>query len=357
LRIALTADPELPVPPLHYGGIERIVDMLARSLVARGHEVTLFSSPQSICPVRRVGWAGLSSVGRLDTVRNTAQLGRYITMGRFDIVHSFSRLAYLTPVLPFAIPKLMSFQREITPRTTGLAHRLSRGSLEFSAISRQMIEARPLSGRWHLVPNGVPLETYTFRAAVPSDAPLVFLGRLEEIKGPHLAIEVARLTGLKLVLAGNVPEAHRRWFETRIHPQIDNDLVRYVGPVDDKQKNRLLGEARALLMPILFDEPFGIVMVEAMACGTPVLGLRRGSVPEVVENGVTGFVLDTVDELAIAIGRIAAIERTACRARVELLYSDRAVTEGYTSLYEDMITRARATGRASRTSSVAGISH
>jgi glycosyltransferase involved in cell wall biosynthesis len=337
LRIALTADPELPVPPIYYGGIERIVDMLARTLVTRGHEVTLFAHPESTCPVPTIGWSGRTSESGLDTLRNAATLARHVATGHFDIVHSFSRIAYLAPILPFAVPKLMTYQREITRRTTGMAHRLSLGSLEFSAISRKMIEAAAPPGRWHLVANGVALETYTFREAVDPDAPLVFLGRIEEIKGPHIAIEVARRAGRRLILAGNVPDAHRAWFDVHIRPHIDDDQIRYVGPLNDTQKNHLLGRSLAFLMPVLWDEPFGIVMVEAMACGTPVVGLRRGAVPEVVDDAVTGFVVDTVDEMVAATNRVHGIDRKACRARVEQIYSDAAVTDGYIKVYRRMI--------------------
>jgi glycosyltransferase involved in cell wall biosynthesis len=341
LRIALTADPELPVPPLHYGGIERIVDMLARALVTRGHEVTLFAHPQSTCPVPIIGWTGQSSGSSLDTLRNATILTRHVATEHFDIVHSFSRLAYLGPILPFPIPKLMSYQREISPRTTRIAHRLSRGSLEFSATSRQMIDATELVGHWHLVANGVPLDTYTFRGSVDPDAPLVFLGRIEEIKGPHYAVEVARRSGRKLILAGNIPNEHRRWFEAHVGPHIDGEQIRYIGPVNDAKKNELLGYSLAFLMPILWEEPFGIVMVEAMACGTPVLGLRRGAVPEVIDEGVTGFVADSVNELVAAVERVHLIDRTACRARVERLYSDTSVTEGYINVYRQMTARPR----------------
>ncbi len=341
LRIALTADPELPVPPGQYGGIERIVDMLARTLARRGHDVTLFAHRSSTCPVRHVAWPGHQNQSFGDTLRNAATLARRVVAGRFDVVHSFSRVAYLMPILPWPVPKLMSYQREISSRTTATAVRLARGTLEFSAISRQMIDARALSGCWHLVPNGVPLDVYQFRNHVAPDAPLVFLGRIEEIKGPHLAIEIARRMGRRLIIAGNIPAAHRAWYEAHVAPHIDGTGVRYVGPVDDAQKNVLLGEAAALLMPILWEEPFGIVMAEAMACGTPVLGLRRGAVAEVIEHGVTGFVADSIDELVAAAANLGALRRADSRARVEHLYSDEAVTDGYMRVYSGMMRRLR----------------
>jgi glycosyltransferase involved in cell wall biosynthesis len=192
-------------------------------------------------------------------------------------------------------------------------------------------------GRWSMIPNGVPLETFAFNPRVADNAPLVFLGRLEEIKGPHLAIEIARQAGAPLILAGNVPDAHREWFRARVEPHIDNDQIRYVGPVDDVQKNALLGAARALLMPILWEEPFGIVMAEAMACGAPVLGFDRGAVPEVVEDGVTGFVRGDVDGMVATVGRIGEIDRAACRARVEAHYSDHSVVEAYLNLYRRLV--------------------
>ena len=341
MRIALTADPELPVPPTLYGGIERIVDILARALTVRGHEVTLFANADSTCPVRCIGWPGTRSASRLDSICNAATLARHVVVGRFDIVHSFSRVGYLLPLLPLRVPKLMSYQREISARTTGLAWHLARGTLEFSALSRQMIDATPLSGRWHLAPNGVPIARYDFRATVSPDAPLVFLGRIEEIKGPHLAIDVARRVGRRLIIAGNVPDEHRDWFAKNVAPRIDGENIRYVGPVNDAQKNELLGSAFAFLMPILWEEPFGIVMTEAMACGTPVVGFRRGAVPEVIEDGVTGFVVDTVDEMATAVGCAGELSRADARARVERFYSDDSIADAYLAIYEDMIRRIR----------------
>jgi glycosyltransferase involved in cell wall biosynthesis len=192
-------------------------------------------------------------------------------------------------------------------------------------------------GTWRLVFNGVPLARYDYRSDPGPDAPLVFLGRIEEIKGPHLAIEIAQRTRLPLVIAGNVPPEHRRWFENTIEPHIDGSRVSFIGPVNDTEKNELLGRARAFLMPILWEEPFGIVMTEAMACGAPVLGLARGSVPEVIEHGVTGFVADDLDGLVAAVSRLDEISRAACRARVERLFSEVAVTESYLAVYRDML--------------------
>jgi glycosyltransferase involved in cell wall biosynthesis len=161
------------------------------------------------------------------------------------------------------------------------------------------------------------------------------------IKGAHLAVEAARRAGHRLILAGNVPPKHRAWFEARIVPHIDGDRVRYVGPVDDAEKSARLGGACALLMPIQWEEPFGLVMAEAMACGTPVIGFGRGSVPEVVADGETGFVVDTVEEMSAAVGRLSVISRAACRARAERLYSDAALTDCNLGVYAQVIARVR----------------
>jgi len=339
LNIAITADPEIAVPPKLYGGIERIIDLLAHGLARRGHQVTLFAHPESNTAGRLVPWLGRSSASYQDTARNAQVLWQQVRSERFDLVHSFSRIAYMTPILPLRVPKLMTYQREISPRSVRLGHGLSRGTLQFSAISRWMMQPVRRLGRWHLVPNGVALDTYTFRADVPDDAPLAFLGRVEEIKGPHLAIQVAKAANAKLIIAGNVPTEHRAWFEQHVAPHIDGRQIRYLGPVDDRQKNDLLGSARAFLMPILWEEPFGIVMAEAMACGTPVLGLNRGAVPEVVEDGVTGFVADDLAGLVASVGRLKAIDRRACRERVERMFSEAAVVEGYLRVYQKLIDR------------------
>jgi glycosyltransferase involved in cell wall biosynthesis len=337
LSIALTADPELPVPPKMYGGIERIVDMLARGLEARGHQVTLFAHPASTSSGRLVAWPGGASGSIIDTVSNSAALAIACAVNRFDLLHSFSRLAYLAPLLSTRLPKLMTYQRDISPRTTRLAHGLSRGTLGFTAISEWMMKPVKGIGHWSMVPNGVPTDVFDFQPKVAADAPFVFLGRIEEIKGPHLAIEIARRTGHKLVIAGNIPPEKQAWVDAHVMPHVDGEHVTYIGPVDDAAKNSLLGQARAFLMPILWEEPFGIVMAEALACGTPVIGLRRGAVPEVVEDGVTGFVRGSVDELVACAPGIPLLSRAACRAVAEARYSADAVVDGYLHVYRKHI--------------------
>lgn len=306
MKIAITADPEIPVPPRLYGGIERIVDLLVRGLMARGHEVTLFAHPASDVPCRLIAYPGQRSQNRWDTVRNTIAVTRVLT-GEYDLVHSFGRLAYLTALLPAALPKLMSYQREPSvPQITKALRLAQKGTLSFTGCSEYIAaQIRPYATSY-AVPNGVALHKYQFNPTVSADAPLAFLGRVEEIKGVHLAIEVARRSERQLVIAGNVPDdaASRAYFQQCIRPHLDERQIHYLGAVNDAQKNELLGGAAALLMPILWNEPFGIVMAEALACGTPVLAFARGAVPEVVQHGTNGFLCASTDEMSQAVATV-----------------------------------------------------
>lgn len=336
MHVALTADPELPVPPKLYGGIERIVDLLARGLTARGHDVTLVAHPESNTAGRLRPYPGRRSQSLWDTLRNTVHVGRLATDDP-DVIHSFGRLAYLAPLLPLGTPKIMSYQRSPTLSRVRMAMRLAReGSLVFTGCSEHIAaQIRPVAPS-HAVYNGVPVDRFDFKASVPADAPLVFLGRIAPIKGTHHAIQVARETGRRLVIAGNVPDSRKEqvYFEEKVEPFVDGEQIRYVGPVGDEEKNELLGRAAAFLMPIEWEEPFGIVMAEAMACGTPVIGFDRGSVSEVVEEGKTGFVCDTVDEMTVVIGQISDLDRAACRRRCEDYFSASAIVDAYVNLYQ-----------------------
>lgn len=340
LRIALTADPELPVPPTHYGGIERIIHLLADGLIARGHEVTLIAHPNSCTRAKLVPYGSFDWRFRMGMASNIALVTRTVALGKFDIIHSHSRLAYILPTLAMRIPKLMSYQRKVTPRSIAWARRLGGDTIEFTAVSRDMIANVQHLAPWHVVYNGVPIKIYKFQGAVEPSAPLVFLGRIEPIKGTHLAIEIAQRSGVPLVIAGNIPDEHQAYFRTQIFPRLDGEFISYVGPVNDSEKNSLLGRARAFLMPILWDEPFGIVMAEALACGTPVIGLKRGSVPEVVADGVTGFVCSEMNEMVQAVGRVDQLDRAACRARAEAMFTEDTVVERFLEIYRHLVKAA-----------------
>ena len=333
MHVAIAADPRIPVPPKLYGGIERIVDLLVRGLIDRGHEVTLFAHKDSDVPCRHVPYRGTDPQAPMDVLRDTLTVAQ-AALDRPDVVHSFGRLVYLAPLLPLGLRKIMTYQRGVTTSRIQCATMLARrGTLAFTGCSDHITDDIRPHALATTVYNGVPLDTYAFQPKVADDAPLVFLGRIAPIKGTHTAVEVARRSGRRLVIAGNVPDDQEDYFHGQIEPHLDGERIRYVGTVDDEEKNDLLGRAAAFLMPIEWEEPFGIVMAEAMACGTPVIGTPHGSVPEVVEEGVTGFVGDTIEKLVGAVGQIHELSRRATRKRCERLFSGRAVVEGYLNVY------------------------
>jgi glycosyltransferase involved in cell wall biosynthesis len=345
LSVGIIADPFIPVPPLHYGGIERVIAMLIDGLMGRGHSVVLWAAPGSRvnCELVEYGRPPHRSFAERNGELLQEMWGLWRRRRQFDVVHSFGRLAGLLPLLPVRIPKVQSYQREITPGTVSMGVRLAGDTLLYTACSSSVRANVSNIGRWETVYNGAPRAAYEFNEQVADDAPLVFLGRVERIKGPHTAIDVARRSGRRLVIAGNVPDNVRdqRFFESEIKPHVDGDSVRYVGPVGDRAKNALLGSAAAFLMPIEWEEPFGIVMAEALACGTPVIGLRRGSVPEVVEEGVSGFVCESAEEMADAVSHLGRIDRRRCRAEYERRFSDDAIVDAYLALYQRHIARVR----------------
>ena len=338
MRIFLTADPFLPVPPRLYGGIERVISLLIDGLVARGHTVTLFAHRDSSPGCELIAYPRRGS-GWVDSTVHAALIAREASRRQPDIIQSFGRLAYLLPLLPTPVPKIMSYQREVTPRTVARALSLSRGTLSFTGCSHNLIAPVRHIGQWRVIYNAVSTETFAFVERVAPDAPLVFLGRIEHIKGTHVAIEVAQQTGRRLVIAGNVPDEpqHQAYFRERIQPHVDGRSVDYVGPVDDEAKRRLLGSAAALLMPVLWDEPFGIVMAEALACGTPVIGLARGAIPEVVAHGSTGFVCNDTADMVSAVAALSSITRGKCRQDAEDRFSRSALVNAYESLFRERL--------------------
>jgi glycosyltransferase involved in cell wall biosynthesis len=343
MRILFTADPELPVPPRLYGGIERIIDVLVRKLVARGHHVALCAHGDSTTPAERLyAWPGLQSRGVSSAMSNMRALRAASRDWRPDIVHSFGRLAYLAPILPSATPKIMSYQRDPNLRTTRWARRLSCGTLTFTGCSENLCRiGRRGGGTWQAIHNCVETDRLEFRPSVAVDAPLVFLSRVERIKGAHTAIAIAKKAGRRLLIAGNHftdGEAGDYW-RNAIEPELGSSGIEYVGPVDDSAKNALLGAAAAMVVPIEWEEPFGIVFAESLACGTPVISSPRGSLPEIVETGVHGFLIRSVEEGVAAVENLSQISRVACRERAERSFSADAIVSRYEELYEERLGR------------------
>ncbi len=332
----------IPVPPSGYGGIERIVAELARVYQNRGYKVALLAKAGSSCPVEKIfSWPReeMRSLGA--TWANARALKRAVAEFSPDVVHSFARLAYLAAVLPSRRFKIMSYQRAVGARQVRWARRLARAkSIRFTGCSEFICEqGRRGGGSWRAIPNFVSLEKYDFVPRVASDAPLVFLSRIESIKGADLAIEIAHRAGRRLILAGNRPTdgEEGRYFDAKIAPQLGQKGVEWIGEVDDVTKNRLLGSAAALVVPVQWDEPFGIVFVEAMATGTPVITCARGALPEIVEPGKTGFFIQDPAEGARAVTRIEHLRRADCRDVVENQFSAETCADQYVALYQEMI--------------------
>jgi glycosyltransferase involved in cell wall biosynthesis len=342
VRILLLMDPYIKVPPDHYGGIERVIADLADSLARSGHDVTLWAAPGSRVNGRVEAFGQEGEWTRWSNVRNTLTLARrFLGRMRFDVIHNFGRLAYLTPVLARDVPKVQTYMRTVTPGNMVTARRLGARRLHYTAVSAAIRDTgQPGGGDWSVIYNCAVPARYAFAATTdPRTAPLVFLGRLDRCKGVHHAIAVARTLQRRLIIAGNVsPLAHEQaYFNGEIAPLIDGTLVTYIGPVDDGQKQTLLGGAAAMLLPIEWEEPFPVVLPESMLCGTPLIAFRRGGVPEGIDHGRTGFLCDTVAQMIALVARLPEIDRAAVRAEAEHRFSDRAITGEYEGLYRRMI--------------------
>ncbi|WEK19698.1 MAG: glycosyltransferase family 4 protein [Candidatus Pedobacter colombiensis] len=341
MKIAITADPQIPVPPVYYGGIERIIHLLVTELCNQGHEVTLFAHSDSKVCAKLIGYPSPGGNGRIDHLQNSWTINKTILSKKFDLIHSFGRLSYLLPMLPLSIPKLMSYQREPTISQIKKATYLSqKNSLWFTGCSNYITDKIKPHAPAYAIYNAVEMNKYIPQFELPANAPLVFLGRIEPIKGTHIAIQAAIKTGKTLVIAGNISPEHQDYFDQKIKPFL-NASITYIGPVNDHQKNELLRNSSALLMPIEWDEPFGIVMAEALACGTPVIGFKRGAVPEIVKHGINGFICSTVDEMAVFINRLPEINRIAVRMDAEARFSSEVMVSQYLKIYANLINYKR----------------
>jgi len=336
--ILLVADPFLQVPPLTYGGVERVVDILAEGLAANDWNVILACHPHSTCNVHilRLPSAEGGSRGR---VINAMKLLKHIALNRFDIVHSSAHIDLTVLMWPLPQKVIQTFHS--LPNWDAFSKRLRfipRKNLWFTTVGKHMVKSLEHLAPTTAIHNGIKITQFNFQPTVAADAPLVFLGRIEPIKGTHTAIEIAKATDRKLIIAGNRSDDPLidRYFQEQVEPHL-SEQISYIGSVNDPQKNKLLGEAAALLMPIDWDEPFGLVMAEALACGTPVIGLNRGALPEIIDHSKTGFCCHSVDEMIGAVARIGNLSRLECRHQAESRFSSSVMVDNYISFYDKIL--------------------
>jgi glycosyltransferase involved in cell wall biosynthesis len=328
------------VPPKLYGGTERIVSYLTEELVRLGHDVTLFASGDSVTA------ATLKAVTpealRLNTgifnrdAPMTYQLEQAFGAGsnEFDVIHSH------LDFIGFPIARRCS-----TPVITTMHGRLDLPELvpvfreysEMPLVSISNSQRRPLPwSTWQAtVHHGLPPDLYTFHP-MPGQY-LAFLGRISPEKRPDHAIEIAKRVGMPLRIAAKVDPADRNYFEAEIEPLMSHPLVEYVGEITDDEKDDFLGDAYAMLAPYDWPEPFGLVLIEALACGTPVLAYRRGSIPEIINEGVTGFVCDDFNDMVAAVDRIGTLQRSHCREAFDARFSAVRMAQDYVNVYRRLL--------------------
>ncbi len=344
MRIAQISPLFEAVPPKLYGGTERVVYSLTEELVAMGHDVTLFASGDSITSARLAPMR--EQALRLDpSVRDwVATYYRMVELiyrrkDEFDILH------FHIDYFP-----LQLFSRQKTPYLTTIHGRLdvpefveTYGTfLESPFVSISDNQRKPIPNlNWvRTVHHGMPPNILTPQPVKQEYA--AFLGRISPEKGADRAIEIATRAGLKLKMAAKVDNADREYYEAKIKPLIDShDNVEYIGEINDAQKPAFLSGAQCLIFPIDWPEPFGLVMIEAMACGTPVIAFNCGSVPEVMDDGVTGFIVENIDQAVAAVAKVPTLDRAKIRATFDRRFVARRMAEDYLNLYEELIAKAR----------------
>jgi glycosyltransferase involved in cell wall biosynthesis len=336
MRIAQIAPLAESVPPRLYGGTERVVAWLVEELVNLGHEVTLFASGDSATRATlKSVWPRALRLGRPRSDPMAAQTALLEAMSHhaaeFDVIHAHIDWLHLPLLSRLGVPFVTTLHGRLDfPGLPDVVRRFP--DAPFVSISNN--QRVPLGDpNWiGTVYHGLPANM--FRAAFEPGPYLAFLGRLTADKGPEAAIRIARAAGMPLHIAAKVPRGDRGYFKERLEPQINRSQVRLTGEVNDKTKEKFLAGAAALLFPIDWPEPFGLVMIEAMACGTPVIAFRSGSVPEVVDDGVTGFVVDSEEQAVAAIGRLGELDRRRVRARFEQRFTAERMAKEYVRHYE-----------------------
>jgi glycosyltransferase involved in cell wall biosynthesis len=340
MRIAQVAPLWETVPPQAYGGIELVVSLLTDGLVKLGHEVTLFASgdSQTLAELVSVHPRALrldSSIKEVSVYETLHLTQVYAHAQEFDVIHSHLGCAALPYAKFVKTPTLHTLHGIFTPDNEKLFTHFR--DQPYVSISDAQREPRLSLNCLATIYNGIAVERFDFYPQ-PQDPPyLAFLGRLSPEKGPHLAIEIAKRTGLHLKMAGKVDVVDQVYFHEKIQPHIDGVQIEYLGEANHQQKNVLMGGAVATLFPITWREPFGLVMVESMAAGTPVIAMNLGSAPEVVAHGKTGFLCDTVEDCIAALAQIGKIDRQACRTHIQDHFNVKKMAEGYEAVYFKLI--------------------
>jgi glycosyltransferase involved in cell wall biosynthesis len=342
MRIAQVAPLYESVPPRRYGGTERVVSYLTEALVDLGHRVTLFASGDSGTRAdleRMVPRALRGAPGLRDSLApHVRMLGAvYRRAEEFDLIHCHTDYLGLPLAEYVKTPTILTLHGRLDlPEVAPCYREFSSSALvSVSDAQRAPLTDVSFSATIH---HGVPSDLYPFRER--ADGYLVFIGRICPEKRVDAAVRVATHAGIPLRVAAKVDPADRIYFESEIRPLFDSTpTVEFLGEVDDRAKAQLLGGALALVFPIDWPEPFGLVMIEALACGTPVIARRRGSVPEIIRDGKTGFICETEAEMVDAVERLPTIDRRRCREEFEARFTDRAMAERYVNAYHRLLAR------------------
>jgi glycosyltransferase involved in cell wall biosynthesis len=338
VKIAQIAPLVESVPPTLYGGTERVVSWLTEELVALGHEVTLFASGDSVTAARLEPIVPRSL--RLDGIHNSMpyniiMLDRVAArMTEFDVLHFHIDFFHYPLFRSMAHKTLTTLHgRQDLPELPALYRAFPH--MPLVSISNHQRKPVPPVNWMDTVYHGLPESL--LHEGRGDGGYLAFLGRICADKGPLDAIEIARRAGMKLKMAAKVDPADRQYFDEQVKPVLANSPhVEFIGEINDSQKQEFLGEAKALLFPISWPEPFGLVMIESMACGTPVIAFNCGAVPEVMDDGLTGFVVENVDQAVAALGRVEILSRGAIRSRFEKRFSARAMARDYVKIYQEL---------------------
>ncbi|MDA0267533.1 MAG: glycosyltransferase family 4 protein [Cyanobacteria bacterium] len=345
MRIAQVAPLWEQVPPFGYGGTELVVSLLTEELVRRGHQVTLFAAGDSetIARLEPGCEKALRVVGMLppEYVRHEQrQLGKvFDRAGEFDLIHSHMDVAALPYTHASQTPVVHTLHGPFTTATESLFSQYRRQNLVTVSNSQQ----RPELGLNYVatVYNAISLDQFEFYPQPAAPPYLAFLGRMAEEKGPHLAIEIAKRSGWPLKMAGKIDLEDQAFFDRAVAPHIDGKHIEYLGEVNHHQKQTLMGQAIATLFPITWPEPFGLVMIESMASGTPVIAMAMGSAPEVVADGKTGFLCRRAEDCVEAVAQVHRLSRPACRAHVVHNFSVARMVDGYEAIYRRLISDRR----------------